>query len=398
MYEYDDREQLFSGNTGQIFFLITFLSFCLSLTGHLLPPLLPAIIDDLSVTAFLAGIAITAQRIAGASMEYPSGRIADQLSRTTVLLGCIGLVIIGVSILSVSISYTLFVIGLVVIGVGKGMYSTASRALLSDIYRRKRGRAFGINMMGSEFAGILGAGVAIIVVVVATWRAAFLPIVIVLFPLIFVFYHYSKEPVRIASIDLGMQDTGNRIFGDSSLRWVLVVYCLYVLSASGVSTFLPLFLIEVHSVSFAFASSAFASLYVMGIVAKPSTGYLSDMIPRLYIAGGSLAIAALGLATLLAAPSKAVALIGVLVYGFGYRGLPPGLQAFLMDRFPDKSMAGDLGAMRTVYLFVGALGPAYAGFSSATFGYVPAFTSFFVFYLIAAVLLFWHTNFDSQSN
>ena len=322
-------------------------------------------------------------------MEYPSGRIADEVSRTLVLVTCIVIVIIGVSILSLSPSYTIFLIGLVVFGLGRGMYSPASRALLSDIYRRRRGSAFGINMMGSEFAGILGAGIAIVIVAIATWRAAFLPIAIILLPLLLVFYVLSREPTRITSIDFGVKDTGGRIFGDSSLRWILIVYCLYVLSASGVSTFLPLFLIEVHGVSFAFASSAFALLYVMGIIAKPVSGYLSDIIPRLYTAGGSLVIAAGGLAVLVAAPSGTVAIGGVLVYALGYRGLPPGLQAYLMDQFPDKSMAGDLGAMRTVYLFVGALGPTYAGFASVTVGFVLAFSSFFLFYMMAAVMLLW---------
>ena len=389
VYEYNDRERLFTGHTGRLFFLITFIWLSLSLTSRLLPPLLPAIIDDLAITAFLAGVAISAQRVAGASMEYPSGRVADQLSRTLVLVVCIVFVIIGVTILSVSTSFVILLIGLVVFGIGRGMYSPASRALLSDIYRRKRGSAFGINMMGSEFAGILGAGIAILIVSIATWRAAFLPIAIILLPLLVAFFLLSREPIHIESINLGAKETGGRIFGDPSLRWILVVYCLYVLSASGVSTFLPLFLIEVHGVSFAFASSAFALLYVMGIVAKPISGYLSDVIPRLYTAGGSLVVASGGLAVLITAPSGTVAIGGVLVYALGYRGLPPGLQAYLMDQFPDKSMAGDLGAMRTVYLFVGALGPFYAGFASDTIGFVPAFTSFFLFYMIAAGMLLW---------
>lgn len=393
MYEYDDREQIVSGHTGRLFLLITFIWFCISLTSRLLPPLLPAIIDDLAITAFLAGAAITAQRISGSVMEYPSGRVADQLSRTMVLVTCIGLVIIGVTILSASTSYAIFLSALLVFGVGRGMYSPASRALLSDIYRRHRGRAFGFNMLGGEFAGIFGAGIAILIVAVATWRAAFLPIAIVLLPLLISLFILSREPFRLHSIDLGVKDTGLRVFGNSSLRWILVVYCLYVLSASGVSTFLPLFLIEVHGVSFAFASSAFALLYVMGVFAKPMSGYLSDVKPRLYTAGGSLVVAAVGLVILVGAPSGAVAIVGVLVYALGYRGLPPSLQAHLMDQFPDKSMAGDLGAMRTVYLFVGAMGPAYAGFATVTFGFVWAYISLLLLYSIAAMMLLWSARF-----
>ncbi len=389
VYQYDAKERIFGGHTGQFFLLITAVWLCVSLTSRLLPPLLPVIVDDLAITAFLAGAAITAQRMAQAGMEYPSGRFADSVSRTTVLLGCIAFAIIGLVLLSLATTYLILFVALVVFGIGHGMYAPSSRALLADMFRTKRGLAFGINMMGSEVAGILGAGIAIVVVAVATWRAAFLPIALLLIPLFVAVFLISREPTAVQSVTLDLRPTVGRILGDSTLRLVLVVYSLYVLAASGVATFLPLFLIEVHGVSFAIASAAFALLYVVGILVKPVGGYLSDMLPRLRVAGGSLVIAAGGLGILVVAPSTLVALGGVVVYAAGYRGLPPGLQAFLMDRFPDEHMAGDLGAMRTVYMFIGSLGPAYAGLAAGTVGFVPAFVSFLLFYLIGSAILLW---------
>ena len=389
MYAYDDRERLFTGHTGRLFLVVTALWLCLSLTNRLLPPLLPAIIADLAISATLAGLAMTGHRIASAAVEYPSGRVADDHSRTFVLVVCVGLSILGIALLAGSTTYLLFLSALLVFGIGRGMYAPASRALLSDMYRRRRGAAFGINMMGSELAGILGAGIAVLIVAVATWRAAFLPLALVLVPLLIAFAVISREPMRYGRVRLGVRETSTRILADSALRWVLLVYCLYVLAASGISTFLPLFLIEVHDVSFAVASGAFALLYVMGILAKPASGYLSDVLPRLYVAGGSLVLAAFGVALLVAAPIVPVAIAAVAVYAVGYRGLPPGLQAYLMDRFPDESMAGDLGAMRTVYLSVGALGPAYAGLAADTVGFVPAFLSFMGCYVVAAGVLLW---------
>ena len=386
-YDYDDRERLFSGHTGRLFLLITAIWFCVSLTSRLIPPLLPAIIDELMITAFLAGVALTAERIIKALIEYPSGRFADQYSRTTVLIGCIAFVIVGVLILAGAVTYALFVLGVVVFGIGRGMYTPAARALVSDMFRQKRGRAFGINMLGSEFAGIVGAGLAIVIVGVATWRAAFLPLALLLLPLLVAFYVLSREPIRYGYVELGVRDTSGRVFGDPTIRLILLVYSLYVLAASGVSTFLPLFLIEVHGVSFALASAAFGLLYLAGLVAKPVGGVLSDLVPRLYVAGGGLLIGVGGLAVLILAPTGAIAILGVLVYALGYRGIPPSMHAFLMDRFPDENMAGDLGAMRTVYLLIGSLGPAYAGFAANTIGFVPAFVNFLLFYLIGAATL-----------
>ncbi len=387
VYAYNRPERLFRGHTGRLFLLITTIWLCVSLTSRLLPPLLPAIIDDLAITAALAGIALTAERMVRAGVEYPSGRVADDLSRTTMLLACIAFVIVGVVLLSLATSYALFLVAIVIFGLGNGMYSPSSRALLSDMFREKRGRAFGINMLGSEVSGIIGAGIAVVIVAVATWRAAFLPLALVLLPLFVALYYVSREPIRVGRVELGLEGTAKRVFGDARLRLILVVYSLYVLAASGVGTFLPLFLIQVHDVSFAVASSAFALLYATGLVAKPLGGFLSDIHSRLHVAGGCFFLGAVGLGMLVTAPTATVALVGVIVYALGYRGVPPGLQAYLMDYFPNESMAGDLGAMRTVYLFVGSLGPAYAGLSANTIGFVPAFVSFLLFFAIGGVML-----------
>ena len=369
--------------------LITLIWFFISIASRLIPPLVPIIIEDLGTTAFLVGIALTAERIAKAVVEFPSGRVGDQLTRSTVLLGCITFVIAGVTILSIAFSYLLFLVGMIVLGLGRGMYAPTSRALLSDLFTEKRGRAFGINMLGSEVAGIAGAGIAIVIVEVALWQTAFFPIALVLAPLLVAFYFLSRESICVSTVTLDVRETGTRLFTIPSIRWVLIVYSLYVVAASGVSTFLPLFLIEVHDVSFGVASSAFALLYAAGVIAKPLGGSLSDYIPRLYTAGGSLALASSGLAVLVVAPSAAVAILGVFVYGLGYRGAPPDLQAYLMDRFPDDSMGGDLGAMRTVYLLVGSFGPAYAGFAASTIGFTAAFINFLLFYVFGAIVLLW---------
>lgn len=389
VYEYDGKERLFTGHSGRIFILLTVIWLCISLTSRLLPPLLPVIMEDLAITAFLAGLALTVERIVRAGVEYPSGRFADQLTRTSVLVVCVSIVILSLIILSISFSYVLFVIAIIVFGLGRGMYTPPTRALLSDIFLAKRGRAFGFNMMGSEFAGILGAGLAIVIVTYATWRAAFLPLALLLIPLLVGFYLLSREPIEFQSVDLGVQETGLRIFGDPSLRWLLIVYSLYVLAASGVSTFLPTFLIDVHGVSFAFASSAFALLYVVGFFSKPTSGYLSDIFPRSLVAAAALIVGAGGLALLVSAPYELLAIGGVIIYAFGYRGISPALHAFMMDRFSDETMGGDFGAMRTIYLMVGSLGPAYAGLAGSVLGFVPAFTSFLVFYIIGAGILLW---------
>jgi predicted MFS family arabinose efflux permease len=397
-YESDGAERIVTGHTGRMFILLTVLLVCIQLTQRLLPPLLPTIIDDLAITAFLAGAALTLSRVARAVMEFPSGRAADQLTRTTVIVVCIVLVTAGVTVLALAQSYVTLLVGVTVFGAGFGLYGPSSRALLSDLFEEKRGRAFGIHLTGGDISGVVAAGVALVIVSVATWRGAFLPLAVVLVPLLVAFYVLSREPIRTRSVDLGLRPTLSRLFRDPALRWLVVVYSLFVMASSGMISFLPTFLIEVHGFAFAFASSAFALVYAVGIVVKPASGTLSDRVPRPLVAGGSLVLAGGGLAAVVAAPVKWMVIGGVVVYALGQRSVPPALQAFLMDRFPDESMGGDLGAVRTVYMTVGSLGPGYTGFVASTTGFVPAYVSLLLFFLVGGLILLWFSTFGWPSS
>lgn len=393
VYESDGQERLLTGHTGRMFLLLTIILVFLQLARRMLPPLLPIILDDLAITAFQAGMALTVLRVARASMEYPGGRLADQLSRTTVLLGCLGIVIVGVVALALSVSYGIFLIAVTVFGIGVGFYNPASRALLSDIFHEKRGRAFGLHMLGNEVSGILAAGVVIVIVSRTTWRGAFVPLALLLVVLLVVLYRLSREPIELKSVNLEVRRTGLRLLRDPVLRRVVIVYMLFNVASSGMISFLPTFLIEVHNFSFGFASSAFALVYAVGIVAKPVSGYLSDWFPRPPVAGGCLIIAGAGLLLLVTAPTETAAIGGVILYALGQRGVAPALQAFLMDRFPDESMGGDLGAFRTIYMLVGSFGPGYTGLIASTFGFVPAFVSLSIFLVVGGLILFWFTHF-----
>lgn len=293
-YEIDGQERIFTGHSGRLFLLLTGLLICLQMTQRMLPLLLPTIIDDLSITTFLAGAALTLLRITRASMEYPGGRCVDQRSRTTVLIASVVLVILGLAILSLAVSYVLFLVGIVVLGLGSGFYSPASRALLSDAFHNKRGRAFGLHLLGSDLSGILAAGVVVVILWIATWRGIFLPIAAILSPVLVAFYLVSREPVQINAVEFRIRETGARLFTDPVLRWLVIAYSLFILSGGSVISFLPTFLIDVHGFSFAFESSAFALVYPVGIVSKPVSGLLSDWAPRRTVAGAGLMLASGG--------------------------------------------------------------------------------------------------------
>ena len=83
---------------------------------------------------------------------------------------------------------------MIVVGFGKGLFASPSRALLYDLFERRRGRALGIYAAGVDVGGLIAASFATLVLAAATWRALFLPVAGVLGAVALVYVIWSRKP------------------------------------------------------------------------------------------------------------------------------------------------------------------------------------------------------------
>lgn len=388
-HEVTTHERLTAGYTGRLFAALTVGYFAIMLGKRLLPPLLPVIIEDLAITAAGAGIALSALNVMRAGTQYPGGRIADQLTRKTVLIGSLALAILGFGLLTFAVTFWLLLVGVSILGAALGAFVPADRALLSDLFEDKRGRAFGFHFSASDVTGILAAGGAVAVVAVGPWQLAFVFAIPVLAAVILLLHRWGREEVRIDRVDIGVRETVGRLFGTPRFRWVVAAYSFRTFATQSVTNFLPAFLVAAHGFSFAFASGAFALRFAVGLVAKPSAGILADRISRPGIAVVSLFVTGLGIVLLIVAPSVPLILGGVIVYAVGQKSFSTPMQAYLMDSFPDDSMGGDFGATRATYMGVGSLSPAVIGFIAAATSFPIAYATTLLFVAIAAGMVLW---------
>lgn len=352
-----------------------------------LPPLLPTIIADLSITPFRAGIVLSLASAGFALLQFPSGRLADQLTRKTVLLASLSTLVVGSLVLSAATTYLLLLAGAAVVGIGEGLYGAADRGLLSDLFEEKRGVAFGVHTTFGDVGGILAAGLAAGALALGDWRTTFLPTVGGLAGIAVLLYRWGREPVIVESVSPRARETVRRLVGQRRFQWILVAYSLYAVTTQGVVGFLPALLQVDRGFSPGFASVAFAGMFATGIVARPVAGRLSDRRNRLAVGGTGLVLGALGVAVLVTATSSLVSVAGVVVFAAGQKAFPPTVQAYLMDAFPDASMAGDLGATRTVYIGVGSLGPVYVGYVAGRLSYTAAFAGFVAAMLVGGLVV-----------
>ncbi|WP_132058593.1 MFS transporter [Halorussus amylolyticus] len=383
----DEAEQLFRGYEGRLLVACSLGWVGLSVGRFALAPMLPAIIEDLSITSFEAGLALSSLWGFYALTQYPGGRLSDALSRKTMLVAGLGLLIAGFALFVVTVEYAVFVVAASLVGVGAGTYSTPTKALITDLFAARRGQAFGVQTAASDAGGAIASSVAVAALAVATWQTAFLPVVLLVGVALAMVHVWSREPYSVARVDLDLRATVRRLIADPDIRNLTLVYSLYSLAWQGAISFLPGFLQADKGFSPALASTAFAVLFGVGILVKPLAGALGDRAAHGTVAAASLTLGMVGITGVVAFLSRPVILAMVVVFSTGFMAFSPVMQAFLMQTFPDASMGGDMGATRTVYLGVGALGPAYVGYVADVASYTAAFVGLALCLLASAAIL-----------
>lgn len=365
------EERLFTGSSGRLLLVASVGWASIQCGRLLLSPLLPRITADLGITNARAGLALTVLWGIYALLQFPSGRLSDRLSRKTLLVAGASLVAVGFLALAATRSYATFLLAAATVGTGAGLYPTAARALVSDLFVERRGQAFGLHVASGDLGGAAAAGLAVVVLAVAAWRTAFLLPVAVLAVALVALHAWSRESVRIERVRLDVRGTGRRLFTRRYLPF-LFAYALFSFTWQSAVGFLPTYLQD-KGLSATFASGSFALLFVVGVVVKPLAGGLGDRFSRLGVAAGALLLGAASMAVVVRSTAGPVVAVGVLLFAAGLMAYPPVMQAFLMDVFPTESMGGDLGGARTVYIGIGSLGPTYVGIVADRAGFRYAF-------------------------
>ncbi|WP_089670389.1 MFS transporter [Halobacterium jilantaiense] len=380
----DDEEHLVRGYAGRLLVAVSVGWLAIQSGRLVLSPMLPAISADLGISDAQAGFAFTTLWGLYAVLQFPSGRLSDALSRKTLLVAGLGLSAVGFTAVAAAPSYAFLLAGAAVLGTGAGLYPTVARALVSDLYTAKQGRAFGLHTASGDLGGVASAGLAAAVLAYATWRAAFVPVVVVVVAVLVALHVWSREDYVVEARSLAVRDTVGRLLVGSRFRWLLVAYTLYAFTWQATAAFLPTFLETGKQFAPFVGQVAFGVLFGVGAVVKPTAGWLSDSVSRRALTVGALVLGATALVGVVLADSPAVAVAAVAVFAVGLLAFPPVMQSYLMDAFPDGSAGGDLGAMRTVYIGVGALGPTYVGTTATLANYDLAFWGLVVALLAAA--------------
>ena len=383
------RERLLTGYSGRLLLVVSVGTTVVMTTRLALAPVLPRVIEDLGISPGLAGVALTVMWGMVALLRYPGGRLADRLSRKTVLAAGLAAATAGAALMLRVESYPGFLLAAVVLGTGIGLWLPAAVVSVSDLFVERRGQAYGVYEAFFNLAGVVAAGTALLVPAVVGWRDGYLAMAALLVLVAVLLHAWSAEPYTVALPTLGLRETVARVFAARRIRRLVVAFALLAFANEGAIAFLPTFLQAETGLAPALASNAFAAFFVVGMLVNPLAGGLGDRFGALRVATVAGLLSAAGVALLVVAEGPTLALAGVLVLAVGLTANWPVMLAHLMDAVPAGSVGGDFGAVGTLFIAIGSLGPGYVGLVADAVGFRAAFAGLAVCLLAYAGVTAW---------
>jgi MFS family permease len=325
----------------------------------ILPPLYISIKDDFGLDGLSPVMLFgTIYFVTYAAMNLPYGILADRLSKKRILVFGASLNSIAFLVAGTTSTYTIFVVAMVLAGLGGGTYHPVGNALITNLFRGMVGRALGFIGMGASF-GLFAAPIASgFIGQEMGWRASciafalFGGVVAAAFGLIMP----EEEPLQ------GEKDESRvplRALAIALLP-VILVFAMRDFCWWGTAYLTP----AMTQMNLGFSKKAAGTLLgimsVTGVLSQPFAGTLSDRLGRRRVI--SLALVLGGFSVYFFPYLKGVLLFGAaFVGGFMLLGTVPVVDAAAADIVPPRLRGRLFGVVMTLGLMVGALSPYVMG-------------------------------------
>jgi FSR family fosmidomycin resistance protein-like MFS transporter len=309
----------------------------------ILVPLLPLVRHDFELSYFRAGLLTSAFAIAYGFAQLPVAAFSERVGqRTVVVMGLLGMSLAGVAA-GFTRDYNQLLASLVLMGLFGSSYHATSSALLSRSFtKQRRGQTLGLHIIGGNLSSMVAPFLAVFIASLSgSWRLAFAALALP--ALLAGLLLWATVPGREqAEID-GDADTS-----EDWLKWggiiraiglPLGMIVLLSLITYSIHSFLPLYLMDKHGVSFEQAGILTGIMIGVGVVGSPLGGGLSDRVGREKVILVSVASAGPLLYLLTVAPIGFSFLGLLVVYGLIMSFRMPASESLIADYVPGSLRA-----------------------------------------------------------
>jgi len=362
--------------------LISFSHFVHDLYASFLPPLLPLIIEKLSLTLSQAGLLSFVMQVP-AMLNPFIGLFADNrnVARWLVILAPT-LTALPMSLIMAAPSYSLLLVLLFFSGISSALYHVPSPVLVAGYSGIRKGRGMSLFMSGGELARTLGP---IMAVALLSWLGMdrfYLVMGLAVMTSVLLWLTLESPPEKT-----GIRRNGSLKLAYAEIRHVLNPLSGILAARAGMHASMGIFLsvfIEQQTGSLWYGGAALALYEIFGVAGVLSAGTLSDWMGRRKVLFWALATAPIAL--LIFVHTSGILKITMLVItGFSVLSTTPVMLAivqenadhhpsaangmFMMVSFAVRSFAvlvvgfiGDVAGMENMFVY-----SALAGFLSLPF-------------------------------
>lgn len=334
-----------------------------------------------------AGFALSCMWFFYGFMQFPSGVVSDLRGRKVTMLASMAVFSAAYLMIGLSVHYLMFLFMLVLLGIGGGSFPTAGIAMLSDLFRERRGRALGIQSSFGSMAGVM----PIVAPVIASfdWRFFFFIWAGLGIFTMYLFLRCTEESTKLPH-GVSMMERfadGMAALKDRSVLFIFIINLTATISWIGYISFFPTYLIEGKMFTEMEAGIAFALLSFGGFVLKPIIGSISDRYDKKAIMLFLMSVSAFATFLLVQVRSfPAVLLISFALSTSSAFFLVA--NSYLIGRWGEKGRGGRLGFYRSILILSGSPASAAMGYYATGRGFGTPFLIISLLLSSAAVMLF----------
>jgi len=237
---------------------------------------------DFSINVTQAGWLYSTPLWSVAILLTPSGYLADRFGRKRVLVMGYLLLAVGVTATGFSRGYFDCLLALVGAGAGLGLLVPPYYAMVGDALKRARGLAIGLAASIYNLGGSVGSILVGIFVSQHEWRFAYHIMGALVFLMTVALYVRLRPHRRQTESSAGL-NVGSSFKNTMKQRNVFISsISLFIASISyyAAAAWLPTFLLSFVTVDAAGVGLVFGSFMLIGVIAMPAVGALSDRITR----------------------------------------------------------------------------------------------------------------------
>ena len=351
--------------------------------------LLPFLAKNLGLTYSQVGVIISLRQLMSAVVNLPAGAVVDTLGRRSLFMSlALAWAAFPYLLISFTSSYTIILLSMGVVGIGSFLWHPAAITALSELYPTRRGYGLALHELGANLGDTVTPLAAGFLLVALNWRQVLLIIVaaglLLTLVVIRMMAHAHRQRIAAPSRTLAAQDyvQGLRLLlRNVPLLILAMVSGVRAMTQLGLSTFLPLYLLNELHLPAALMGLYLAVVQGSGMIATPIAGVLSDRLgPKRIATAGMLttSLVILGFAALNlgAAFVGALALLGFFVYS-----MRPAIFRWAIGIVPREYEGTTVGILFTTQALLPTAMPIVGGYLGDRYGLLS------IFYVIAGTVL-----------